>query len=113
MSLLDLLTTSIFSNTISKFLYFEKINNIYTSCKSLRKFISSESKYIYSKVCLHHQPHGIYDKDDIYSKDGYAQVSYKEGKLHGEGDLPAIISTEGKFWYKNGLRHRDGDLPAI
>jgi antitoxin component YwqK of YwqJK toxin-antitoxin module len=39
---------------------------------------------------------------------------YKNGKLHRDGDLPAIENSDGtKKWYKNGLRHRDGNLPAI
>ena len=39
---------------------------------------------------------------------------YKNGKLHRDGDLPAIEYTNGrKCYYKNGEFHRDGDLPAI
>lgn len=37
---------------------------------------------------------------------------YKNGKLHRNGDLPAIIYTDGsQFWLKNGKYHRD-DGPA-
>ena len=37
-----------------------------------------------------------------------------EGKLHREGDLPAIEYFNGtKMWYKNNMRHRENDLPAI
>jgi hypothetical protein len=38
---------------------------------------------------------------------------YKNGKLHRDNDLPAVINTNGElFWYKNGNFHRDNDLPA-
>ena len=40
---------------------------------------------------------------------------YKAGKLHRDGDLPAVINTrEGleEFW-RDGEKHRDGDLPAV
>jgi len=38
----------------------------------------------------------------------------KEGQLHRDGDLPAVIYANGaKYWCKNGQLHRDGDLPAI
>ena len=38
----------------------------------------------------------------------------KNGKLHREKDLPAIIYYNGDmYWYKNGERHREKDLPAI
>lgn len=37
-----------------------------------------------------------------------------EGKLHRDGDLPAIIYAHGtREWWKNGKKHRDGDLPAV
>ena len=37
----------------------------------------------------------------------------KDGKLHREGDKPAVIWANGTqvFW-KNGKLHRDGDKPA-
>ena len=43
---------------------------------------------------------------------------YKNGLLHREGDLPAVVcynkygETDLK-WYKNGLLHREEDLPAV
>jgi antitoxin component YwqK of YwqJK toxin-antitoxin module len=48
----------------------------------------------------------------IYS--GGTQIWYKNGKQHREGDLPAFINVDGRQeWYKNGERHRENDLPAI
>lgn len=39
---------------------------------------------------------------------------YKDGELHRDGDLPAVIYADGtRCWWKNGKRHRDNDLPAI
>jgi antitoxin component YwqK of YwqJK toxin-antitoxin module len=39
---------------------------------------------------------------------------YKNGKLHHDNDLPAIIYEDGeKRWYKNGQIHRENDLPAV
>jgi hypothetical protein len=38
----------------------------------------------------------------------------KNGKLHRDGDLPAIEKLDGgKLYFKNGELHRDGDLPAV
>ena len=38
---------------------------------------------------------------------------YKNGVLHRDGDLPAVISARGDLEYwKNGRRHRDNG-PAI
>lgn len=42
------------------------------------------------------------------------QEWYKDGLLHRENDLPAVIHADGtREWYKDGQRHRDHDLPAI
>ena len=39
---------------------------------------------------------------------------YVHGKLHRDGDLPAVISARGdKEWYKNGKLHRDNYGPAV
>jgi hypothetical protein len=39
---------------------------------------------------------------------------YKDGVLHRDGDLPAIIFDNGQMeWYNNGRPHRDGDKPAV
>ena len=38
---------------------------------------------------------------------------YKNGQLHRDNDLPAVIRSDGtQYWYKNGRLHRDCDLPA-
>jgi len=41
-------------------------------------------------------------------------IWYLDGKLHREGDLPAVEFANGtKHWYVNGKLHREDDLPAI
>jgi len=38
----------------------------------------------------------------------------RDGLLHRDGDEPAFVSVFGdKRWYANGVHHRDNDLPAI
>jgi len=38
----------------------------------------------------------------------------KDGRLHRENELPAVINKDGTHrWYKNGQCHRENDLPAI
>lgn len=66
--------------------------------------------------------HSIYG-EPAYISVGGNQSWYKNGVLHREGDLPAVISTSNrqahysnscsKEWYKDGHLHRDGDLPAV
>ena len=41
------------------------------------------------------------------------QFWFKDGKLHRDRDLPAIVGWDGdKSWWRHGLCHRDGDLPS-
>lgn len=43
-----------------------------------------------------------------------AQHWYRNGVLHRDNDLPAIINKHvSKAWCKNGVFHRDNDLPAL
>jgi antitoxin component YwqK of YwqJK toxin-antitoxin module len=71
------------------------------------------SKYWYKNGKLHR------DNDlpaIIYKlfQDEEEQYWFKNGKLHRDNDLPAIISSIGyQGWYKNGEIHRDNDLPAV
>jgi hypothetical protein len=38
----------------------------------------------------------------------------RDGLVHRDGDEPAFVSVNGdKAWYANGVRHRDNDLPAV
>ena len=70
---------------------------------------------------------GVYKKhEDVYNDDGSEHVGngsvsehgatkhYKNGKLHRDGDKPAVEHADGyKAYWKNGKRHRDGDKPAV
>jgi len=43
-----------------------------------------------------------------------AQIWYKNGVVHREADLPAIVQLDGTLTYvQDGEVHRGGDLPAI
>lgn len=37
----------------------------------------------------------------------------ENGKLHRDGDLPAVSHPYYLKWYRHGKLHRDGDLPAV
>jgi hypothetical protein len=106
------LDPDIFVNNISCMLYREHLENLYWTCRSMHTELGKSGKYIYKKICLHHKPHSI-DDLPIINYDG-DQYWYKEGKLHRDGDLPAVISENGdQIWCKEGKRHRDCDLPAV
>lgn len=51
----------------------------------------------------------------IWSRPRGAQIWYKNGLFHREGDLPAVIADNGSAVYYciDGVYHRDGDLPAV
>ena len=42
------------------------------------------------------------------------QKWFKNGLLHRDNDLPALIDVYGgHYWFKDGILHRDNNLPAI
>jgi hypothetical protein len=42
------------------------------------------------------------------------QYWYKNGMLHRDGDMPAIVYSDGTLiWYNHGQKHRDNDKPAV
>jgi hypothetical protein len=129
------LDPDIFVNNISSTLYREHLENLYWTCRSMHAELEKSGKYIYTEICLHLTPHSINDLpiincygDKRWYKEGglhrdrdlpaiiFARGSqrwYMEGKLHRDGDLPAAIYDDGShYWYKEGKLHRDGDLPA-
>ena len=58
--------------------------------------------------------HSYDDEPAIVADNGTYKVWYKQGKIHREGDLPAITRNEiYQEWYKEGELHRDNYLPAI
>ena len=44
---------------------------------------------------------------------GFTRFRNSKGKLHQNGDEPAVISEDYKEFWKNGKLHRDGDKPAV
>jgi len=44
---------------------------------------------------------------------GNDTITTKDGYLHSYDDQPAITSPYGTYWYKNGKIHRENNLPAI
>ena len=49
--------------------------------------------------------------EEYFQRDSI-QLWLRNGKIHRDNDLPAIIDGNVKYWRQNGLRHRDNDLPA-
>ena len=64
----------------------------------------------YALYCLHR----ISETEMEYVKEYWGNTEYyKNGVLHRDGDLPAVITVRGdKEYWKNGRRHRDNG-PAI
>ncbi len=49
-----------------------------------------------------------------WEKDGSGvRRHYVNNEIHSINDEPAFLSPDTKAWYKNGLLHREKDLPAI
>jgi hypothetical protein len=87
-----------------------------SSMKIIRILTREETNTLCSGVRLRNGSF-IYahDVDGIASIPAYMkQYWYSSGRLHRDGDKPAIISDTGSTrWYCNGKLHRDGDKPAI
>lgn len=52
------------------------------------------------------------DETHIVYPDG-EQRWLKDGELHRDNDLPAVIIGDNKEWHQHGELHRDGDKPAV
>jgi len=50
--------------------------------------------------------------EEYLDEEGHRLVWYKDGDIHRDGDLPAVIDIDRQEWYKDGKRHREGDKPA-
>lgn len=73
------------------------------------------------KILVHHRIYEkFFERGDI-EEYRFGNYWYKypldqrdNKKLHGVGDLPAIMFSNGdNYWYKEGKRHRDGGNPAV
>lgn len=60
---------------------------------------------------------GVLHRDDdlpaVVSANGYYREWRIDGKLHRDGDQPAMIGGEKREWYQHGKLHRDDDQPAL
>ena len=111
---------------IVEFLKPEEIKKLYESCKDAKIMFEELTKHtnfmVNCKKIMSDKKIQWFEFNKIRLNllktyeikiNGY-QCWYKNGELHRDNDLPAIITpNEKKYWYKNGLRHRDNDLPAV
>lgn len=56
--------------------------------------------------------HSIDDKPAWNFPNGN-QYWFRNGKMHREGDKPAVITSKTSMWLKDGIYHRNNDLPAL
>jgi hypothetical protein len=107
---------------ICDFLNLREINTLYCSSKSvieMLKILGEHNNFtVVSKVILTTQLLDIFKlrniKVRLVKTEKYELWYNKNGELHRDNDLPAIIYTNGsKGWYKNGNLHREDDLPAM
>jgi hypothetical protein len=67
----------------------------------------------------HHALHSINDNPARIDFENYRLEWYSEGRLHRDGDKPAVVTfTEDGCllsleWYYAGRQHRDGNRPAV
>ena len=55
----------------------------------------------------------VLDPPDDIEADGMKVWRDREGQLHRDHDLPAVVSREGhQAWYRHGQLHRAGGRPA-
>ena len=110
---------------ILEFLEPQEIKELYETCKDAKimfdeltkhtNFIVSCKRIIFYKEIKWFKLKNIKLKLLETSKKIYGDhYWHKNGLLHRDNDLPAVIHRDGtKQWYQNGLLHRDNDLPAM
>jgi len=86
----------------------QTINSRQDLIKTIKTGCVDGDRYYYKNGKLHRDG----DKPAVIWADG-TKFYYKNGKLHRGGDKPAVIYTNGTKYYKNGELHRDGDKPAV
>jgi hypothetical protein len=69
------------------------VNGVRTTCHFM--------KYVHSTV------------EPAITKDNGDYFWYDHGKLHRDGDEPAVYQNKDKIYYKHGKIHRDDDKPAV
>ena len=107
---------------ILEFLEPKEIIKLYKSCERLFKETIKHTNFIVEcKVILSDEEIEWFKSKNIKVKlieehkiDEYGdQEWYKNGELHRDNDLPAVITSSGWHkWYQNDVLHRDNNLPA-
>ena len=83
-------------------------------CYVMKRKRGHEEKVWYRKSKRRRGKDPEYNNDLPASICDGTQTWYKEGRIHRDGDQPAIIWSDGsQEWYQKGKHHRDGDQPAI
>ena len=99
---------NVFNEHLASNLNIGDVGRLARSSNKMRNFVDREST---RERCSHINPHSMYDLP--MEKNGNL-FWYREGKIHRDGDQPAIIYANGiQKWYKDGKVHRDADKPAI
>ena len=109
---------------IMSYLKPKEIISFYNSCDQFQTIVNELAKHIGFVVkCYEIVDQNLIDwfqKQDIrlrfcnsYECRHGHQYWYRNGKLHRDNDLPAIIYSNGTcVWFQNGRKYREGDQPA-
>lgn len=100
---------TIYTQKCSEMDWYSKIHESKLSGLSLEELKEYE---FYYEICQHtvisfETPQTQYCSPKQYT------YWYKNGKIHRDGDQPAIQTDDMNIWCKNGEIHRDGDKPAM
>lgn len=74
--------------------------------------ILSKNSYIYNLDDINYCLYSTIYNSFFIKPNNYIKYYNKNGFLHRDGDLPAVIDVKGNnvYYYKNGKYHRDDDL---
>jgi hypothetical protein len=111
-NILDELPEVLITTNILSYFYPDEITELQGINKSFKDIISKNGKYIYSKCC-HIIPHGKISKVSDFNYDLIDIFWYRDGKLHRDGDLPAVIRANEHCWFDCWNYHLYNDLPAM
>ena len=128
----NLMCTSRRLSQIGQMLLTDKYHRVITQPPSVISqpsllFLVVESREWIDTLGLHHsneETYQIYEPnygDQICRFGGVSLVCQQwldpQGKIHRDGDAPAVIarqgSVENKYWYRHGIRHRRLDRPSV
>ena len=110
---------------IMEFLEPQEIKELYETCKETKVMFNEQTKHTNfivscNRIILNKEIKWFKLKNiklkllETYENINGTQEWYKNGEIHRDNDLPAVIRANGtQKWYKNGNRHRDNDLPAV